>query len=64
MDEFNDGASLKYTVGKRYTPNGENIDLTWATPDIIVEFDTDKYIKDNTDTQLEKAKEVIIKMIK
>jgi len=64
MDEFDDGASLKYTVGKRYTPNGENIDLTWATPDVVVEFDTDKYIKDNTDTQLEKAKEVISKMIK
>jgi len=28
MDEFDDGASLKYTVGKRYTPNGENIDIT------------------------------------
>ena len=39
MDEFPDGASLKYTVGKRYTPNGENIDITWATPDIIIDFD-------------------------
>ncbi|MEI7558877.1 MAG: S41 family peptidase [bacterium] len=28
MDEFPDGASLKYTVGKRYAPNGENINLT------------------------------------
>ena len=64
MDEFPDGASLKYTVGKRYTPNGENIDITWATPDIIIEFDPDKYVNTAIDTQLEKAKEVLTKMIK
>ena len=64
MDEFDDGASLKYTVGKRYTPNGENIDITWATPDIIIEFDPDKYVNTAIDTQLEKAKEVLTKMIK
>lgn len=64
MDEFDDGASLKYTVGKWYTPNGENIDKTWATPDVIVEFDSDKYINDTIDTQLEKAKQVLSTMIK
>lgn len=64
MDEFDDGASLKYTVGKRYTPNGENIDITWANPDVLVEFDADKYMNDAIDTQLEKAKEVITTMIK
>lgn len=64
MDEFDDGASLKYTVGKRYTPNGENINTTWATPDVIVEFDADKYLSTMYDTQLEKAKQVLAKMIK
>jgi len=64
IEEFPDGASLKYTVGKRYTPNGENINLTWATPDVVVAFDTDKYIKNGIDTQLEKAKAVIATMIK
>ncbi|MFA7298369.1 MAG: S41 family peptidase [Candidatus Absconditabacterales bacterium] len=64
MDEFDDGASLKYTVGKRYTPNGENIDITGATPDIIVEFDPDKYTNNLIDTQLEKAKQVLGTMIK
>lgn len=64
MDEFDDGASLKYTVGKRYTPNGENIDITWAAPDVLVEFDADKYLSVALDTQLEKAKEVIYTMIK
>lgn len=64
MDEFTDGSSLKYTVGKRYTPNWENIDHTWAIPDVLVEFDTDMYTKSTIDTQLEKAKEVISTMIK
>lgn len=64
MDEFEDGASLKYTVGKWYTPNGQNIDITWANPDVLVEFDADTYINDGIDTQLEKAKEVITTMIK
>lgn len=64
MDEFDDGASLKYTVGKRYTPNWENIDLTWATPDIIIEFDPEAYINSGIDTQLEKAKNLLTTMIK
>lgn len=64
MDEFDDGASLKYTVGKRYTPNGENIDITWAAPDVLVEFDADKYLSSAIDNQLEKAKQVIGTMIK
>ena len=64
IDEFDDGASLKYTVGKRYTPNGENIDITWATPNFVVKFDSDQYINKAIDTQLEKAKEVLSSMIK
>jgi len=64
MDEFDDGSSLKYTVGKRYTPNGENINTTWATPDVVIEFDTDVYLQNAIDNQLEKAKEIITSMIK
>jgi carboxyl-terminal processing protease len=26
MDDFKDDASLKYTIGKRYSPNDENVD--------------------------------------
>ncbi len=64
IDEFPDGASLKYTVGKRYTPNGENINTTWATPDVIVKFDPNIYTHDGIDNQLEKAKQVLGTMIK
>lgn len=63
MDEFTDGASLKYTVGKWYTPNWENITTTWASPDVIVEFNAENYIAKSIDNQLEKAKEVVLKMI-
>ncbi len=59
MDEFGDGASLKYTIGKRYSPTGKNIDKIWVTPDILIEFDVDLYTKDRTDNQLEKAKELL-----
>lgn len=64
IDEFDDGASIKYTVGKRYTPNWENIDITWAAPDVVVEFDPDVYTNSGIDTQLEKAQQVLTTMIK
>jgi len=64
MTDFVDGASLKYTVGMRYSPNGMHVDTIGITPDIIVEFDRDAYLEDTTDNQLDKAKEVIATMIK
>jgi C-terminal processing protease CtpA/Prc len=63
MEEFNDHASLKYTIGKRYSPLGKNIDKIWVTPDKVVEFDTDKFTKDRIDNQLETAKTEINKMV-
>lgn len=63
MTDFVDGASLKYTVGKWYAPNGINIDTTGITPDIMIEFDVDAYIANTTDNQLEKAKEIINTML-
>lgn len=63
MDQFTDNASLKYTIGKRYTPADKNVDKIWITPDVKSEFDTDGFIKDRTDNQLETAKEELTKMI-
>lgn len=59
MDEFTDGASLKYTIGKRYSPTGKNVDKTWITPDVLIEFDADLYTTGRVDNQLEKAKELL-----
>jgi carboxyl-terminal processing protease len=63
VQDFTDGSSLKYTVGKRYSPNDINIDWIWVTPDIEIERDYEKYIADWTDTQLDKAKEELLKII-
>jgi carboxyl-terminal processing protease len=59
MDDFPDGASLKYTIGKRYSPSGKNIDKVGITPDVLMELDTGAYISNKIDTQLEKAKELL-----
>ena len=62
MEDFDDWASLKYTIWKRYSPSGKNIDEVGITPDILIEFDLDKYKEQKIDNQLEKAKEIVLKM--
>lgn len=63
VQDFTDWSSLKYTIWKRYSPNDINIDWTWINPDIEIEWDYEKYQKDWTDNQLEKAKEELMKEI-
>lgn len=62
--DFADGDSLKYTVGKWYAPNGENIDKVGITPDVVVEFNVEQYKANRKDNQLEEAKNIIQTMIK
>ena len=62
IKELSDGSSLKYSIGKRYTPNGTNIDEDGITPDIEVEFEMELFLSDEVDTQLERAKEEIVKI--
>ena len=55
---------IKYTSAKWYTPNGDCIDEKGIKPDYNVELDI-VYNKDNeivkvNDTQLEKAKELLL----
>ncbi len=59
MKVFDDGASLKYTIGKWYSPSGKNIDKIGIKPDVEVKLDVDKYVDEDVDTQLEKAKTVL-----
>ena len=51
-----DGSGLKVTNSKYYTPNGENIHKIGIEPDIIVEWDGDRYRTEGIDNQLEAAK--------
>ena len=54
-----DGSAIKITVADYYTRNGRNIHKVGIEPDEILEFDADKYEKDETDNQLERAKEIL-----
>ena len=56
-----DGASLKVTVAKWYTPNGVNISESGVKPDIevAVATSTPKGFKGTYDAQMIKAVEVV-----
>ncbi len=62
LAEIEDGSSLKYTIGKRYTPSNKNIDKEGIVPDIEVAFNLTGYVEDERDNQLERAKEEVVKM--
>lgn len=61
---FEDGTGIKVTVSSYYTPNGINIHGEGIAPDVEVEYDPEAYKADETDTQLDKAKEVLEEMMK
>lgn len=63
INSFDDGSSIKYTIGRRFLPNGKNIDKVWISPDINVEFDTDLYKKTWLDTQMQAWEDEIIKLL-
>lgn len=63
VQDFKDGSSLKYTIGKWFSPNYINVDKEWITPDVVVERDYEKYKEDWIDNQLEAAKEELLKII-
>ena len=67
MLDTGEGTSLKVTVSKYYTPNGENIHHTGIKPDIEVEYPDDlrqKAYDRNTDPQFSKALEMAKSKIK
>ena len=54
-----DGSAIKITIANYYTRNGNDIHLKGIEPDVEVELDSDAYLEDKTDTQLDKAIEVL-----
>ncbi len=60
LEEFGDGSTLKVTIARWFTPNGVNIDETGIEPDVEAEF-TDEDFENDTDSQLDKAIEVLTK---
>ena len=60
---MDDGSAIKVTVANYYTRGGNDINLKGIEPDVEVELDTDKYLEDETDTQLDKAVEVMMEKL-
>jgi carboxyl-terminal processing protease len=53
--DFDDGSSIKYTIGRWYAPDNTNIDGSWIVPDNNVNFDSKLYQSGWIDTQLQSA---------
>ncbi len=60
---LSDGTALKLTISHYYTPKGNDIHEVGIKPDVDVDLDPDKYLDDDIDTQLEKAKEELLKLM-
>lgn len=56
---LSDGSAVKLTVSNYYTPNGNNIHKIGIAPDVEVPFESEPYLEDGTDNQLNKALEVL-----
>ena len=55
-----DGSAIKLTIANYYTRGGNDIHLKGIEPDVEAELDADAYLEDKTDTQLDKAVEMIL----
>ncbi|MFA4834166.1 MAG: S41 family peptidase [Patescibacteria group bacterium] len=58
LREFGDGSSIKITVAKWLTPNGDSINDAGIKPDIEVKM-TDKDYEEDKDPQMDKAIEIL-----
>jgi carboxyl-terminal processing protease len=56
-----DGSAVRLTVAEYFTRNGNSIHKIGVTPDEVVELDTDAYLADGSDNQLDAALEAIRK---
>lgn len=54
-----DGSAIKLTVSHYYTPKGNDIHKVGIEPDETLEFDSQAYLDNGIDNQLERAKEIL-----
>lgn len=59
-----DGSAVKLTVSHYYTPKGNDIHGVGVEPDEVLELDTEKYLEDGSDNQLQRAQEILAGEIK
>lgn len=60
VKEFEDWSLLKYTIWKWFSPSWKNFDKVWINPDVVIDFDANKYQSDWIDNQFEEAKQILI----
>lgn len=63
---FRDGSAVKITISSYFTPKGNNIHGIGIEPDVECPFDGEAYYgsEERPDNQLEKAREVLLEMMK
>lgn len=61
--ELPDGSGLKLTVAEYYTGGGRNIHGVGITPDVVIEL-PDEVLSEEDDTQLAKAKEILLEQMR
>jgi carboxyl-terminal processing protease len=60
LKDFSDGSSIKVTVAKWLTPNGDSINEVGIKPDVEVKMSKEDYEADK-DPQMDKALEILKK---
>jgi len=60
IEELSFGGAIKLTTAYYLTPKGQVIDKNGLTPDVIVEMEPELQMEKDTDTQLQRAIEVLI----
>lgn len=56
---YEDGSAVKITVSKYFTPNGYNIHGVGIEPDVEVPFDSEMYLEQDIDNQLQEAIKIV-----
>lgn len=62
IQPLGDGSSLKYTIGRRYSPSWLTIDREWIQPDVLIEYQLDEQ-NEEADNQRDRALEVLRELI-
>ncbi|MDZ4166714.1 MAG: S41 family peptidase, partial [Coriobacteriia bacterium] len=59
IEELSFGGAIKLTIAHYLTPKGQVIDKIGLTPDVVVEMEPELQMDKDTDTQLQRAIEVL-----
>jgi carboxyl-terminal processing protease len=64
IEQLPDGGAVKFTIAHYLTPKKRVINGVGLTPDVVVVMDREKQADKKTDTQLQKALEIVGQKIK